>query len=120
MKTDLDPASGRPVRGALIPAWTCVLINLAAFPGLGTILARRRGGYGQAAIMVIGFVLTMAFLTVYLMAAVELLRNPSLTEDAFAARYRPRLWALYDGLGLCAVAWLWSLFSSLQILRDGR
>lgn len=102
-----------------VPPWVCALINQAAFPGLGTILAGRRAGYGQAAIMITGFVLTMGFLIWYLVCVGRYAANPAWSEADFYAQYRPHQWSLRWGLGLCAVAWIWALWSSLTIVRAG-
>lgn len=101
------------------PVWVTVMINQLAFPGLGTILAGRRAGYAQAAIMVAGFLLVMGYLVWFLTVAVRSVANPSWDEAEFHAQYRPYLWALYDGLGLCLIAWLWALWSSVSIWRAG-
>ena len=103
-----------------IPAWTFVAINLAAFPGLGTILAGRRVGYAQAVIMVTGFTMTMGYLVFYLGCVAAYMQGTPSTEAEFKARYQPHLWALRWGLACCAVAWCWSLFSSWQIWRSSR
>ena len=100
------------------PAWVCVLINLAAFPGLGTVLAGRRGGYSQVIIMVGGFVLVMGYMLWYLGGVVHYMMNSNWSEAEFQARYRPYLWALYYGLGLCLVAWVWALWSSIKVWRN--
>jgi hypothetical protein len=82
------------------------------------VLAGRRAGYPQAIIMVAGFVLVVGYLLLYLSAAVHFMINSTWTEAEFHARYRPYLWALYDGLGLCLVAWIWALWSSVILWRD--
>ncbi len=97
--------------------WVYVAINQAAFPGLGTILSGRRIGYVQAAIMLAGFFLTMAFMLYYLTCATRFATTATWTEAEFTSKYKPYLWALYWGIGCCIVAWIWSLFSSLQILK---
>jgi hypothetical protein len=97
-----------------------VAINQLAFPGLGTLMMGRRIGYAQATIMVAGFVLTMAFLVWYLICAGRYAANPSWDEAQFTSLYRPYQWALSWGLGLCAVAWIWALFSSIAMLRASR
>lgn len=107
-------------RGRRVPPWACVMINQLAFPGLGTILAGRRIGYAQAAVMVVGFVLVMGYLILYLGASYRYLQTPGWTQADFEARYRPYLWALYDGIGLCLVAWIWSLRSSFALWRQAR
>jgi hypothetical protein len=96
------------------------MINQLAFPGLGTILAGRGIGYAQAAIMVVGFLLVMGYLVLYLGASYRYLQTPAWTQTDFEAHYRPYLWALYDGTGLCLVAWFWSLRSSLALWRQGQ
>ena len=40
------------------------------------------------------------------------------SEAEFASKYKPWLWTLYWGLSCTALAWLWSLASSLQILKS--
>jgi hypothetical protein len=100
------------------PIWVCVLINQGAFPGMGTILAGQRSGYAQASIMVIGFLLVMGYMAVYLTAVTRyVMGGNAWTEADFHSKYRPYLWALYNGLGLCLVAWVWALFSSLAMWR---
>jgi hypothetical protein len=101
-------------------AWLCIVINQLAFPGLGTILQGRRFGYGQAAIMVAGFCLTMAFMLWYLVCCARYMFSTTWDEGMWAAQYRPYLWAPRYGLGLCAVAWGWALFSSVGIWRQTR
>lgn len=98
--------------------WVLVAINQAAFPGLGTILSGRRIGYAQAIIMLAGFFLTMAFMLYYLTCAARYAMTATWTEAEFSSKYKPYLWSLYWGIGCCVVAWIWSLFSSLQILKS--
>jgi hypothetical protein len=100
------------------PVWLCVVINLLAFPGLGTVMAGRRIGYSQSVVMVMGFVLTVGYLLWYLFVAVRYMTNSGWTETEFQAHYRPYLWALYSGVGLCLVAWLWALASSIVLWRN--
>ena len=94
-----------------------ILINLAAFPGLGSILAGRRVGWAQAALMVSGFVLTMAFFLRYLWCCVLYLRSTTWDEGAFGASYAPVKWMLRYGCLLCAAAWLWAAVSSAGMWR---
>jgi hypothetical protein len=96
------------------------IVNQLAFPGLGTLMMGRRVGYAQAAIMVAGFCLTMGFLVWYLICVGRYAANPSWDETKFTSLYRPHQWSLYWGLGLCAAAWVWALFSSIAMLREGR
>jgi hypothetical protein len=98
-------------------ALACLAMNLLAFPGLGTIMARRWIGYVQAVVMVAGFCLFVGFMGLYFISFGRFAMD---SPDEFRAHYQPFLWALLTGLGLCLVAWLWSLLSSLLILRDAR
>lgn len=98
-------------------ALLCILINLAAFPGLGTVLMGRRAGWAQAALMLAGFGLSLGFGLRYIWCAAQTLHQPDWTEAELAACYQPWLWALRWGLGLCAAAWLWALVSSVGIWR---
>ena len=98
-------------------ALACLAMNLLAFPGVGTIMAGRRQGYAQAIVMLAGFGLFVAFMGLYF---ISFGRFAMESPDEFRARYQPFLWALTTGLGLCLVAWLWSLLSSLLVLREAR
>jgi len=109
-----QPLAKRP------PALLWALVNQLAFPGLGTLMMGRRSGYAQVAIMLAGFFLTMGFLLWYLACVGRYVANPSWDESEFQALYRPYKWSLYWGLGFCAVAWVWALFSSIAIMRAAR
>ena len=98
--------------------WVWVVINQLAFPGLGTVMAGGRNGYGQAATMLAGFFLMMNFFCRYFVAIARYLAHSGWTDDYFHAQYRPYLWTLVMGLGLCFVAWCWALLSSIAILRN--
>lgn len=98
-------------------AWLSVAINQLAFPGLGTILMKRRAGYLQAILMVAGFILATGFALWLIVCAIRYAMNPAWDEADFRAAYQPFKWALFSGLALCAVAWVWALFSSIGILR---
>jgi hypothetical protein len=103
-----------------VPVWAWVLVNQLAFPGLGTLATGRRIGYAQAALMLAGFLLTMGFLGWYLLCCLRYVRHPAWEESDFVALYRPYHWAWQWGLVLCAVAWLWSLASSIGMLREAK
>ena len=92
-------------------------MNQLAFPGLGTIMARRWTGYIQATIMVLGFCLFVGFMLVYF-ADVSRFALGELSDEQFRAHYRSWLWTLWGGLGLTVLAWLWALVSSIFILRE--
>jgi hypothetical protein len=96
----------------------CVVINQLAFPGLGTLLMGRRVGYAQAALMIVGFFLVTGFLVWYLVSFIRYVGSSTWDEETFRKHYLPCQWALYYGLAFCVVAWIWSLFSSITILRE--
>jgi hypothetical protein len=92
-------------------------MNQLAFPGLGTIMARRWTGYIQATMMVIGFCLFLGFMVVYFVAFSRFAID-QLSDEQYRALYRSWLWALWGGLGLTALAWFWALWSSIFILGE--
>jgi hypothetical protein len=96
-------------------AWACVAINQLAFPGLGTIMAGRRVGYVQAIVMVAGFCLFVGFMLGFFAA----LGHSVIGERDQPAEgyYQKWQWALWNGLALTALAWIWALVSSILMLR---
>src|SRR6185295_12947044 len=80
-------------------AWVCVVVNQLAFPGLGTIMAGRRIGFPQAAVMLLGFFLAVGFMAWFIFCALRGISVAS-SEDQFHAGYRPYLWAGGTGLAL--------------------
>ena len=98
-------------------AWGCVAVNQLAFPGLGTIVAGRWVGYLQATIMVAGFCVFVGFMLWFFWGLAQFAAD-EWSERQFRAHCVRQLWALWWGLGLCALAWFWALWSSIFILRD--
>ena len=95
-------------------------MNAFALPGLGTIMAGRAIGYVQAALMCLGFFLSAGFMMLYLGSSVGSLNRFMLTgvsEDP-TVHYEPWFWMLWLGLALSLFAWIWSIISSLTILRQ--
>ena len=117
MTTSSDPPKPSPAK---TPVWLWVLTNQLAFPGLGTIMAGRRVGYLQAATMLAGFFLSMGFLVWFIVCALRWAGHQEWSEAEFRAQYRPYNWALHWGLGLCAVSWIWALFSSVSLLHQSK
>ena len=121
MEIEPDPSScPAPRPPSLQKVWLAVLVNQGAFPGLGTLMMRRRVGYAQSAVMVAGFVLSMGFMIWYLTCLAGYIMHSNWSAEEFAARSQPYRWALYWGLGLCAISWFWALLSSLSLLREAR
>ena len=114
-------APTRPRQDSLTSrAWLAVVVNLVAFPGLGTIMAKRWTGYIQAGLTLAGFAVFMGYMLWYFAEMIRVASDISADMDAFRALARQRLWIVLGGLAIVAVAWVWSLFSSLAILREAR
>jgi hypothetical protein len=103
-------------------AWGCFTTNLAT-PGFGSLLAGRVSGYPQAALYLLGFGLTLMFgarFALWYLANWSRLRGPeadpveSLGEILLAVRWP------FLGFAIFAIAWLWALATSLQILRAAK
>ena len=101
-------------------AVVCLGMNALAFPGLGTIMAGRAIGYVQAAVMSLGFFLFAGFMLWYLVSSVGALNRFMLSgvQEDLSQQYRPWLWVLWLGLGLSVFAWVWSVVSSLVVLKQ--
>ena len=94
--------------------WTALAINLGATPGLGSYLAGHRGvGLLQMGLSVSGFIAILFWFW-------ELVRGAWDSVQAGDAVVWPPAQGLILGGALFGAAWLWSLVTSLQILRDLR
>lgn len=103
------------LRAPLSPARArnCALINQFATPGLGSLLARRFvAGAGQLVIFVTGFVLFVGWFVDEMRQFYGLMFTD--TEP------QVRTWLIFAGIGLCALGWLWALFTSLSFMREAR
>lgn len=92
-------------------------MNLFAFPGLGTVMARRRWGYTQSVLMVAGFCLAVIFMISYLREQLRQLLSSNPGRSVSAAEYA---WMGWWGFGLCVVAWVWAALSSWNIWSDAQ
>jgi hypothetical protein len=95
-------------------AWTCVMANLVACPGVGTLMAGRKIGYAQGGLAVAGAIPLAGYISWFSFQKFNALLNVEGNLHA-AAGYGP-WWIGAVGLGIFALAWLWSLVSSIQIL----
>src|SRR6266568_7357773 len=95
-------------------AWGCFTTNLA-LPGFGSLVAGRISGYPQAALMLVGLIVSLlgvARAFTWYAANGSRLQDPqgdplaNLTDMWLAIR-----WALL-GLGVFGLGWLWALFTS--------
>src|SRR5260221_6630547 len=116
MKTFLAPPQRKLLTRS--KAWACALLNLLAFPSMGTVMAgRRSSGYVQAALMLAGFFLTMGFMLWYFMNMIRLITHSDASEAHFKELYHQYAWIGLLGLGLCLLSWFWALASSIAIVR---
>src|SRR3954465_3408570 len=100
----------KPLSPARILA--CILVNLAATPGLGSLWARRRiAGSFQLALALIGFFLIMAWMFKAIMASVAEQMDGSHSAG-------PPNWMWQWGVIVFGAAWLWSLVTSISLWRN--
>jgi hypothetical protein len=82
-------------------------------PGVGTFVAGRRvEGVLQLVVSQIGFALSLLWAVLFVR---DWIREGSLPEDITA-----RLWLGVLGVAMFLLAWMWSVASSVAILRDSR
>jgi len=94
-------------------AYVLTGLNLLVLPAVGTFLAGRRvSGVLQVALAVTGFLLSVRWVSQLMTIATSADGFPDL--DALPFR------SIVAGLCIVLAAWLWSLVSSLQILRATR
>ena len=95
-------------------AVSCVLINLCATPGLGSVMARRYwAGTGQLVLAVTGFCLIVEWMVgLFHGVILEQLDEP---VPPHAAN-----WLGKWGVICFGAAWLWSLFTSISIWRHSQ
>ena len=104
-----------PTRKLLTPAAArnAALINQFATPGLGSVMAGRTiSGIGQLALAVTGFVLVILwFVAVMRQFYGQIEGNVAVKSVG---------WIGLTGMGIFAAAWLWSLVTSISLIREGQ
>jgi hypothetical protein len=94
-------------------ARNCFLINQFATPGLGSLMAGRPvAGIGQLLVAVAGFTLVLLWFVLRMSQLYDQVVNDAQPQSV--------AWTGEAGAALFAAAWLWSLFTSLSILREPR
>ena len=103
-------------------AWGCLTTNLA-LPGFGSIMGRRRAGYFQATLCVLGFVFSLTFgLRFFVWYLTNFSRINEAQDDPLASLneiWMHTRWALL-GMALFAASWFWALVTSLRLLRQSK
>lgn len=93
---------------------SCVLINLCATPGLGSVMARRVWvGIGQLLLAVAGFCLIVGWMF-------ELFHRVFLEQLGEPAPPNSFGWMGKWGLICFGASWLWSLITSISLLRQAK
>ncbi len=93
-------------------AWSCALINQLATPGLGTLIGRKFiSGALQCAVSVTGFCLIMTWFIQKMRLLYGQMFGTTMPLNAGNK-------AGWLGLIFFAAAWLWSLVSSIQLVRN--
>ena len=88
----------------------CLLLNLIAWPGLGSVLARRKCGIIQMLLSLAGL-FSMVFGLQRFMAMIwEETRYPTWKDDF--------VWLGIGGVSAFAFSWLWALFTSFSIRKS--
>jgi hypothetical protein len=91
-------------------ALLCMLVNVAATPGLGTFWARRWAGVPQLMLSVSGFGIFIGVMGWYVAKSTETLEPASLAGT-------PMLW-LKGATVLFGSAWVWAAISGALILKQ--
>ena len=95
-------------------AWACLLTNLFAIPGLGSLMARRFfAGTGQLLLGLAGFVLIIGWIF-------ELCRHVFLEQIGESIPSASTGWMGKWGLIVFGAGWLWSLVTSLSLLWQAK
>jgi hypothetical protein len=100
----------RPLSRARVVS--CVLVNQCATPGLGSLVARRVvAGMGQLLLALAGFVLIIGWMF-------ELFRRVALQQLGEPVSPDASGWMGRWGLIFFGAGWLWSLVTSISLLRQ--
>jgi hypothetical protein len=88
-------------------ARTCLLLNLGAWPGLGSVLAGRFSGWLQMLLSLGGLLVVIAALFRFMGMLMDETRYPT-WQDSF-------VWMAIGGFAAFVAAWIWSLLTGLAI-----
>ena len=122
MRMKISLALGKTRALSRQTALSCLTANLA-LPGSGSLAAGRRSGYAELLFAFIGVVLTVVFGIRFLLWFAQnwnSLHNQDADPVAmFSDMWMAGRWA-FLGILIFLIAVLWSLMTSLQILRSAR
>jgi hypothetical protein len=95
-------------------AWTCVLTNLAATPGLGSLMGRRIfAGIGQLILALVGFFLILGWMFKLFYRLFQEQLGGTVPQNSSG-------WMLKWGLIVFGMSWLWSLVTSVSLLWQAK
>ena len=121
MKFSLTPGPRRPLDRQT--AWGCLTTNQFGLPGLGTLAAGRRTGYGQMALSLAGMALTVAygvrFITWFASQWDKLQQLQEEPGVYFHEIWIHLRWPLL-GMAVFLAGWLWALASSISIMLQAK
>lgn len=103
-------------------AWSCFTANLA-IPGSGSLVAGHRIGYAQLCFSLIGlvvFTITSLRFIIWYLQNWHRLTSPGPADDPFGPLVEISHALIWPGIGMaiCLLALLWSLATSIQILKE--
>jgi 4a-hydroxytetrahydrobiopterin dehydratase len=108
----MKPSLARP-KNKRVSARNAALLNLAAWPGLGSVIAGRQlVGALQMVVFLAGFVLFCAWSLQNISHYYQMMSFDAPQTEAVADK---RL--AVAGLALCAAAWFWSMVTSISLSR---
>jgi hypothetical protein len=121
MKFSLTLGQRRPLDRQT--AWGCLTANLVGVPGLGSLAAGRRSGYGQMLLSVGGLAISGAFGVRFILWFISNSSQANQGDDAgleqLGGIWLHLRWALL-GIVIFVCGWLWALSSSLSILAEAK
>ena len=120
MKTSLVPGQCQPLDRKT--AWGCLTTNLVVLPGLGSVAAGRKIGYVQAALALIGLVLTSAFAAWFFNAWFHAPHPPADLDELKQFFAGGLTYVKAGGIGFACflMGWFWALATSINLMRESK
>jgi hypothetical protein len=94
-------------------AWAALIVNLLVVPGGGSLMLRRKSGWLQMLVAVVGAGITFYGGIIALRAMYRFSVDTEVLDTG-------PLWWMAAGFALFLAAWLWGLATAVQALRSAR